>query len=494
MRFADGVGPARIQRLQHLELYWKGGLQRTRLEGSFERPRYHNRSRFPLMWLREALRLRTLVVFLQESSSEVLRRPYEPDELKRDMKKNTSGQPNARMTRSMRSLFGLDYVLTLRGLSWCRWYDSDKMLETKNREESKIRDASFALDVSNSVTMEKVPTQAKKARLYRLDKLFGPGGWKPQPHDFKALYEMYGNSKGGSRLNDLDIDCDEEKGSSAPGSGESSSDDDDNETLSSDSDSGSDSDNESDRGTGADNGGLLSPPLSVNSPRNHPVIPPPSGFRSPISVESDDCDDDDDEVGEEEQSGGGISFQDCLNATKFERICDFVNETQPDQDPSHLVSHFGVLNLPQLSQSEGGGGTVSPPPDTLSEALDRWRKFAAGIADEGHVDNDDDNAIMETSSAAPRHSQAIDLTGDEDDGRPDRQRSGGLFVTPGPRLQTNTPQRFLPPPPRILKRQRTTCSAESDLSESRKRQMRSFTNNGAENGHEWSQGGAQKEE
>lgn len=163
-RFCIGIGPARVQRIQHLELYWKGGVQ-TALGKSSN-----------LLWLREALRLRTLVIWVSETARSVIRRPREPEELIWEMKEKTSGQPNARMTRAMRNLKGLDYILTLRGLEFCRFYNYDNMLQFQNRSRSRIRDLSFEIEINRSVSMEKVPAQAKKAELYRLDPLFELGG------------------------------------------------------------------------------------------------------------------------------------------------------------------------------------------------------------------------------------------------------------------------------------------------------------------------------
>lgn len=176
-RFMNGIGPARVQRIQNLELNWIGGVYQPRFPAESQQGTKHrNLHTFPLIWLREACRLRTVVVWVNETAKKVIRRPWEPEEHKLDMKGKTAGQPNARMTRSLRSLLGLDYLYCCRGLFWCRFYNSDLMATTEMRSESKIRDQSFQQDIDRVVCMEKMPAQAKKTELYRLDELFARGG------------------------------------------------------------------------------------------------------------------------------------------------------------------------------------------------------------------------------------------------------------------------------------------------------------------------------
>lgn len=176
-RFCNGIGSARVQRLQYLELNWKGGVYKATFPAeSQNNPKYRNLHTFPLIWLGEMKRLRCLVVWVSETGKAAIRRPWEPASHIRDMKRKTAGQPNARMTRSMRSLLGLDYLLTLRGMHFLRFYNSDLMVSTENRKLSKLRDQSFQLDIDNCVLQQKVPLQARSTELYRLDELIQRGG------------------------------------------------------------------------------------------------------------------------------------------------------------------------------------------------------------------------------------------------------------------------------------------------------------------------------
>lgn len=379
-RWCNGIGPARVQRLQHLELNWKGGVQRAYFEGdSSQKLRHRNLHAYPLMWLRECLRLRTLVIFVSETAKSSIRRPWEPQSHIQMMQRNTSGQPNARMTRSMRSLLGLDYILTLRGLKWIKFYDVDMLAVGKGRSHSQIRDQSFVRDVSNSITQGKVPAQAKKCRLDRLDRLFPRGGWEPTQADFAALTAIYGSTSrtGGARFNDLDIDCDERQGTPPPSSGDCFE-----EGSNSDSESESEGQNDDRVQSDLKFQALPTPPKALSpSPRNcrtRSPTPALSGFGSSTFLDSSADEADEDGQSDAEETVG----LDLLRAW-----------------------------------SEGDPLRRSQAPDTLVEARERLRRLAAG-------DADDD--VLEMSSS---------MSG--------RQSTSGLFVTPGPLERTSEPS-FVP--------------------------------------------------
>lgn len=142
---------ARRERIQHLEIFWQGSIM----------PRHEtliNQRTLPLTYLCKILRLRTLVVHIQEMDKRKRRR-YEVqdcdeiedlvddeifnvdgvDHRNRDafkldpnsinpyklMKRTTGAQPNFRASRSMRTCHGMDYVYQLRGMSWIRFKQSD---------------------------------------------------------------------------------------------------------------------------------------------------------------------------------------------------------------------------------------------------------------------------------------------------------------------------------------------------------------------------------
>lgn len=93
--FGTGMGVARVQRIQHLEIHWVGGKY-PRLDNDdhkADRPRRgpcFDRRSLPLAWLDEMPRLRTLVVWIDETSKRVIRRPFEPEHIKRYMKEQST--------------------------------------------------------------------------------------------------------------------------------------------------------------------------------------------------------------------------------------------------------------------------------------------------------------------------------------------------------------------------------------------------------------------
>ena len=62
-----------------------------------------------LLWLPEAIRLKTLAVHIRETSTSYTRRKREPAALTEHCAGLTEGQPNFRLTRSLRGLRGLDH-------------------------------------------------------------------------------------------------------------------------------------------------------------------------------------------------------------------------------------------------------------------------------------------------------------------------------------------------------------------------------------------------
>jgi hypothetical protein len=85
------------------------------------------------------VRLRSLTVYVDESSSGVVRRQHETIPHIAFLAKKTAGRPNHRLTRNLRGLQGLDYVRQLRGLRVLSFIDLTTM--------EVVRDWSFALDL-----------------------------------------------------------------------------------------------------------------------------------------------------------------------------------------------------------------------------------------------------------------------------------------------------------------------------------------------------------
>ncbi|KAK4145546.1 uncharacterized protein C8A04DRAFT_26544 [Dichotomopilus funicola] len=200
-RFCQGSGLHRVARIQHIELLLTGSqyltapvLENTRL-GRLGRAaaaaanalgiRGDRNSRaaqqaslpplsrrtYPLTWLAHTSRLKTLVVHLNETARFHIRRGYEHDKVKAFLAQHSAGQPNTRMTRSLRCLQGLDYIYQLRGMEWVRFYDFNQVLRSARSVRQRVRDWSFEEDVMRVATMEKEPLRAELAALENLPEL-----------------------------------------------------------------------------------------------------------------------------------------------------------------------------------------------------------------------------------------------------------------------------------------------------------------------------------
>lgn len=101
--------------MANLELHWAGGKALRFEDDTTSNPRVT-----PLSYLMECHSLQTLVIHVDESSSDVMRRPKEPQIHIKKMLAATAGQPNFRKYRALRQLQGLDYVHQLRGLLFIR--------------------------------------------------------------------------------------------------------------------------------------------------------------------------------------------------------------------------------------------------------------------------------------------------------------------------------------------------------------------------------------
>lgn len=187
--------------------------------------------------------LKTLAIHLSETSKEYIRRRYEPRSSKVYMKGKTAGQPNARMTRSLRCCHGIDYVYQLRGLYWVHVYDMDKGIQ--GIERHPVRDRSFELDLQRVVTQKKIPQRAKASAPRRLQRLFPSGGWEPLKFDFLLIRQIFAEQTGYSNIdNTLDLDDTVSMVDSSPSVSPDTSDNDDDD----DDDEGSDGEPDSGRG------------------------------------------------------------------------------------------------------------------------------------------------------------------------------------------------------------------------------------------------------
>ncbi|KAI9900493.1 hypothetical protein N3K66_004755 [Trichothecium roseum] len=119
-----------------------------------------------LLWLPEAIRLKTLAVHIRETSASYTRRKRESAALTEHCANLTEGQPNFRLTRSLRGLRGLDHLLCLRGLASVDFFDFDCWLAS--RRVVPVRDYTFSQDVRNSACRPKEPDAEERSRVRNL--------------------------------------------------------------------------------------------------------------------------------------------------------------------------------------------------------------------------------------------------------------------------------------------------------------------------------------
>ncbi|KAK3682416.1 hypothetical protein B0T22DRAFT_282932 [Podospora appendiculata] len=208
-RFGNGIGDARLERLQHIELTWRGQQYFTVAPPPpppNPDPRKKCDPRIPFSYrtfglslLPDCRRLRTLVVHVNEgrigTKSSYGRRQYEPENFKEYMRRKTAGQPNQRMSRSLRNLQGMDYIYTLRGLDWIRFYDLD---QAADGDRVGVHDWSFTEDIK-ICTVDKVPSWRETSLLENLAPLFRSAEgdadnlqrWQPNDDDLTLIRSFY---------------------------------------------------------------------------------------------------------------------------------------------------------------------------------------------------------------------------------------------------------------------------------------------------------------
>lgn len=224
------------------------------------------------MWLPEAIRLKTVDIYLPESSEPYMRRRHEPSGPIKYMTKKTCLQPNYRKYRSLRTLQGLDYVYCLRGLSRITFFDHSKWFAT--RTVCEVRDKSFLNDVRSAVYKRGDEHMQQVRRLRNLAPLLV--GYNPG----QDLWDIM--ASGLSQLqNELDDSYDddiEEVDDESVGGSDTDDGGDSDGGSSSDSDSSSDSGADDDDGAGAysvvvNHNQITSTPGSPNPSHNFPLIP-----------------------------------------------------------------------------------------------------------------------------------------------------------------------------------------------------------------------------
>ncbi|KAK6210985.1 hypothetical protein QIS74_10249 [Colletotrichum tabaci] len=170
-RFCNGIGAARRQRIQHIELLWMGNQYLThrplREEGkNGHQLKWVSKRTWDISSLCQMHRLKSLTVHIDESGNSHKRRNHEPSHYINWMASITAGQPNFRPMRSLRTVQGLEFIYQLRGMELIQFYDYE--MARKHGGRHPIRDWSFYMDIENVTAMPKAGERAKEAEFENL--------------------------------------------------------------------------------------------------------------------------------------------------------------------------------------------------------------------------------------------------------------------------------------------------------------------------------------
>ncbi|KXH59728.1 hypothetical protein CSAL01_02434 [Colletotrichum salicis] len=193
-RFCTGIGEARRERIQHVELLWLGNQYLTHRpvkEGRNGGLKYVSKRTWDVSWLCQLPRLRTLIIHVDESGPQYTARRHEPKAYVNWMASVTAGQPNFRAMRSLRTLQGLHFLHALRGMELIQFYDYNISREHGGRHP--IRDWSFFMDIENVTAMPKTDDKAEAAKLSNLMPVLPR--YEASLEDIDAIKGLYHNSK-----------------------------------------------------------------------------------------------------------------------------------------------------------------------------------------------------------------------------------------------------------------------------------------------------------
>ncbi|KAK0617039.1 hypothetical protein B0T14DRAFT_435729, partial [Immersiella caudata] len=203
-RFCQGIGRARAERLQNIEITFVGNQFLTaprELRPNAEAAPPYSQRTHALIWLQECRRLRTLVVHINEQGKSYMRRKFESKDAIDYMAAKTNGQPNQRIYRALRNVQGMDHIYQLRGMTWIRFYDLEQAQRSGDGERFKVRDWSFIDDLHNVCTMEKVHVRKRLSELKMLKPLVPdpedfPPNWTPTDDDWELVGSFYVHEAG----------------------------------------------------------------------------------------------------------------------------------------------------------------------------------------------------------------------------------------------------------------------------------------------------------
>jgi hypothetical protein len=127
-----------------------------------QKHKYTSRRTHDLALLTEARRLKSIAIYLPESSESYMRRKHEPPHIIAHMANKTKLQPNFRKARALRTLQGVDYFYCLRGVQEITFWDYDKCT---TGQKVPVRDWTFVRDINESVRREKTHDDAHFSEL-----------------------------------------------------------------------------------------------------------------------------------------------------------------------------------------------------------------------------------------------------------------------------------------------------------------------------------------
>ncbi|KAJ2906514.1 hypothetical protein MKZ38_001495 [Zalerion maritima] len=388
-RFIRGIGVARLQRIQNIELVWMGSLQAANVPAASatrqmqQAPDFGTSKRSgPLSHMLEMKSLKTIVIHVSESEAKYIKQKYEGLNDIRYLAVHTAGHNHYRLMRNLYTLQGLDAIRALRGITWIKWFDHWAGLNANVRRHLArvdIKNQGFAREIEGYVT---TPMPAEHVAPFEsLSPLWnapdGPDG-AASPSD--ALYvrrRIYDN--GGRSIDDVaphddddgddddeeedeDEDDDEDDGSSRGGGAESSD------------------DSDSDGGSGDEGGDApvpsLARPAKSKKPRGSFLWQSDfqngqSHLRAGDHVPLDSESDHDDSDSSEEEAGGDIP---ALVLSDEEEDADVGVGVGVDDDDDDM---FVPCRLPSRSPPAGRGnqnwqlgpnGPSAPPPPPPSRA------------------------------------------------------------------------------------------------------------------------------
>ncbi|KAK4032377.1 hypothetical protein C8A01DRAFT_50827 [Parachaetomium inaequale] len=426
-RFCQGLGTARVARIQHVEFLLTGNQYLTTPLDTRRKVPFSRRS-FPLTWLADMYRLKTLVIHVNETGKAYVRRGTEHPDIKRFLAAKTAGQPNRRTSRSLRCLQGVDYICQLRGLAWMRWYDFNKSLRGRSREP--IQDWSFMEDVVSTATLPKPPKRAESSELEKLESLF-PGEeqtWTPGPDDWELAKSVFIDSNGRCSYDDLRIsqqNRDADLGSYLSAGGT---------VLDISSDSSSDSDSPSDSGSS-----VLSPGRRRRLRSASPMSISSSSSDSVVELSSDD----------ESDSGSDPDSSDSDAATSSRRsFSDILSAHLSSRSPSSRLSRSPVRNSPPLNPARQTPGTHGRRCPGRRESTTNGLFVTPGPSNRRPKPDGTPNGAHNTTATAPRGQNQVQADGqDQADGQAQGRGTNTNVHTSPPARDTDTDRARREPSP-----------------------------------------------